>query len=87
MFLSDSKQAFFKFGEETDEGGYDTCFKTVKVLDEHHKVKPDRRFHSTKEQSLFLLWAGNLQELDLPQLGEGDRQHKYIQTEAFKHAH
>lgn len=34
LFFSESKQGFFKFGEETDEGGYDKYFETVKVVDE-----------------------------------------------------
>lgn len=49
LFFSESKQGFFKFGEETDEGGYDKCFETLKVVDESHSVKPRRCFHSTRE--------------------------------------
>lgn len=49
MFFSESKQGFFKFGEETDERGYDKCFETVKVVDESHNVKHSRCFHSTRE--------------------------------------
>lgn len=40
---------FFKSGEETDEGGYGACFKAMKVVDESHKVKLGRCFHSTRE--------------------------------------
>lgn len=48
-FFSESKQGFFKFGDETDEEGYGTCFEGVKVVDEPHKLKPGRCFHSTRE--------------------------------------
>lgn len=40
---------FFKFGEETDEGQFETCFKAMKVVGESHKVKPGRCFHSRRE--------------------------------------
>ncbi|PKU48249.1 hypothetical protein llap_1443 [Limosa lapponica baueri] len=34
------KLGIFRFGVETDEGGYDKCFKTVEVVERPHYTKP-----------------------------------------------